>query len=148
MQLSWQILTVGSLVSAMIAWFAHRYLRYRPRLAGRLWRNLRWLVLYGLVLVAETGKATLAVIKIVLSPDPKAMLQPCLLYFKSDLKSNAAKVVLANSITLTPGTLTVDLDHDTFCIHCLNPSLAEDIDSSIFVRLLKQIEQQIEGGRM
>ena len=49
--------------------------------------------------------------------------------------------MLANSITLTPGTITVSLEGDTYCVHCLDKSMAEGIESSIFVQKLHRIEE-------
>ena len=42
--------------------------------------------------------------------------------FHTRLKTDAGKVVLANSITMTPGTITVDVQDDLFLIHCLDES--------------------------
>ena len=58
-------------------------------------------------------------------------LEPVVIHFKTNLTSTFARVLLANSITLTPGTITV---------HCLDKDLAVGIDSSIFVELLERIE--------
>ena len=51
-----------------------------------------------------------------------------------------AKVVLANSITLTPGTITVSVENDSFCVHCLDRELAEGMEDSVFVELLLEME--------
>ena len=61
--------------------------------------------------------------------------------FKTDLKSAPARIMLANSITLTPGTITVSLTGDEYVVHCLDKSLAEGINSSIFVTLLRRLER-------
>ena len=66
--------------------------------------------------------------------------KPVIIHFKTDLKSRTARVLLANSITLTPGTITVSLEDDVYTVHCLDKSLAEGIDSSVFVKLLKKLE--------
>jgi multicomponent Na+:H+ antiporter subunit E len=50
-------------------------------------------------------------------------------------------VILANSITLTPGTITVSLTDDHLLVHCLDKSLAEGMDDSVFVRLLQKMEE-------
>ena len=61
--------------------------------------------------------------------------------FHTDLKSESAKVLLANSITMTPGTITASLDGDEYVVHCLDKSLAAGIDESIFVAQLRKMEQ-------
>ncbi len=44
-------------------------------------------------------------------------IQPGILHFKSTLRSDLARVVLAHSITLSPGTITIDLDEDHYMVH-------------------------------
>jgi multicomponent Na+:H+ antiporter subunit E len=48
---------------------------------------------------------------------------------------------LANTITLTPGTLTVDLSEDELTVHCLSQSFAAGIYSSKLERLLIELEE-------
>ncbi|MBQ8547563.1 MAG: Na+/H+ antiporter subunit E, partial [Lachnospiraceae bacterium] len=57
------------------------------------------------------------------------------------LKTDLARTVLANSITLTPGTITVELTEDEFKVHCLDKEMAEGIEDSVFVRLLLKMER-------
>ena len=47
---------------------------------------------------------------------------------------------LANAITLTPGTITVLLDDNTYTVHCLDETLAEGMDTSVFVDMIKKCE--------
>ncbi len=60
--------------------------------------------------------------------------------FNIPFKTDTARFLLANSITLTPGTITVAVEGDKFIVHCLDKTLAEGIESSVFVKLLKKIE--------
>jgi multicomponent Na+:H+ antiporter subunit E len=59
--------------------------------------------------------------------NPQLPISPVVIEFESRLKGDLAKVVLANSITLTPGTLTVDIRGDTFFVHCLAEEYAKDL---------------------
>ena len=77
---------------------------------------------------------------------PKMEVEPKLVRFRTDLKTDLARVILANSITLTPGTITVTLEGDEYLVHCLDKSMAEGMDDSIFVRLLHQLEEK-EGEK-
>lgn len=54
-------------------------------------------------------------------------IQPYVVQFKADLPNTQAKVILGNSITLTPGTLTVDIEGDLFTVHALTPQSYESI---------------------
>ncbi len=58
---------------------------------------------------------------------PRAALDPQFFAFDSPQPSILNRVILANSITLTPGTITVDLDEDRFIIHALSPVTGDDV---------------------
>jgi len=47
-------------------------------------------------------------------------IKPGIVIIKTGLKSDIAKMILANSITLTPGTFTLDIVGDTLLIHWIN----------------------------
>ena len=68
-------------------------------------------------------------------------LEPALVTFHTNLKTESARVLLANSITLTPGTITVSLDEDEYMVHCLDKSLGIGIDESVFVEMLTKMEE-------
>lgn len=91
------------------------------------------------VLLVEIVKSSFAVIKIVFSK--KLDIQPQIVFFEAPLKSDFLRTILANSITLTPGTITVDVDENRFCIHALDYTLAEGIEDSVFVHLLMKMEE-------
>lgn len=74
----------------------------------------------GRVFVSSLQLAAIAV-------SPRMPLEPCVLRFHTELRSPLARTVLANSISLVPGTLTVDIDGDLFVVHALAPSQAEDL---------------------
>ena len=92
-----------------------------------------------LVLVKEIVKANFAVMHMILSE--KEELEPALVSFESDMQTPTGKAFLANAITLTPGTITVTLEDSEYVVHCLDESLAEGMDDSIFVKLLSELEQ-------
>ena len=70
----------------------------------------------------------------------KEEIEPVIVHVHAKLKSETARVILANSITLTPGTITVSLTEDNLLVHCLDKSLSEGMDDSVFVRLLQKME--------
>ncbi|MEO2054384.1 MAG: Na+/H+ antiporter subunit E [Nitrospira sp.] len=86
---------------------------------------------YIFVFLYEVIKANLQVVKIVLSP--KLNITPGIIAYKMDVESDAGITLLANSITLTPGTLTVDLSKDkkTLYIHALHIEDARVLELSI-----------------
>lgn len=58
---------------------------------------------------------------------PKMPISPEMITLKTKLKSNISKVIYANSITLTPGTVTVDIEDDKFIVHALDKKHADDL---------------------
>lgn len=104
-------------------------------MAKKLFRVLQ----YVFILIKEIIKANFEVIRMITSS--RYEIEPAVVRFKTDLKTTPARILLANSITLTPGTITVLLEEDEYVVHCLDKSLAEGIDSSVFVSLLRKMER-------
>ncbi|HBB15788.1 MAG: hypothetical protein A3J94_01950 [Syntrophus sp. RIFOXYC2_FULL_54_9] len=51
--------------------------------------------------------------------NPRCPIDPALLRFKTKLRNVSSKVILGNSITLTPGTITLEIEEDEFLVHAL-----------------------------
>ena len=60
---------------------------------------------------------------------PKIPIKPGIIIIKTGLKQDLAKLILANSITLTPGTFTLDIEDDRILIHWINVK-TEDTDEA------------------
>jgi multicomponent Na+:H+ antiporter subunit E len=58
---------------------------------------------------------------------PKMPIQPGLLRLRTKLRNRTGHIMLANSITLTPGTITVDFDDGDYSVHALVPSAAQSL---------------------
>jgi multicomponent Na+:H+ antiporter subunit E len=58
---------------------------------------------------------------------PKMPISPCVVQFETPLPHELARLTLANSITLTPGTITLDVEGDTFVVHALTKSSAAEL---------------------
>ena len=137
--ISIEIAVAGVIISTIIYVFACRHMRYKPASDRKLFRNLLLGLRYMAVLIFEIAKANVIMFRIVFSR--KIEIEPKLKYFRTSLKANSARVVLANSITLTPGTITVALNDDMLCVHCLNAEMAAGIEDSVFVRKLSEFEK-------
>ena len=94
---------------------------------------------YIIVLLIEMVRANFAFIKLVLAPDIE--VEPCIVKFRTGLKTEAARIALANSITLTPGTITVSLEDNELLVHALNREFAEGLEGSMFEKLLMRMER-------
>jgi multicomponent Na+:H+ antiporter subunit E len=130
---------LGLLFAAAIFAFACRFLNYSLAKEKKIFVLAPLLLRYLGVLLVEIVKATFTACRFILSPSLPH--DPLICRFRTPLKSDTARAVLANSITLTPGTITVSLDDGLYTVHCLDKSLAEGIEDSRFIRLLQQIEE-------
>lgn len=65
---------------------------------------------------------------------PKMPIHTTILTFKVDLPSAHARMILGNSISLTPGTLTIDIVGDTFTVHALDNTTHESISNDSMPR--------------
>lgn len=138
-QLTAEIAAFGVVIAGVMYWFLCKFLNYKLRYDLFLWRKAPLLIQYLFTLIWEILKANLTVFKMIYSAEYE--LEPALVCFKTDLRSTFARVLLANSITLTPGTITVTLTGNEYIVHCLDKELAEGIASSVFVKLLRKIEE-------
>ncbi|MGN1084437.1 MAG: Na+/H+ antiporter subunit E [Lachnospiraceae bacterium] len=134
-----EIVLFGAVLSLAVYLFCWRFLEYSPKRELHALCILPQGIGYFFVLLIEIVKANCAVISLIVSP--KYEPEPVLVTFRTDLKTDLAKTVLANSITLTPGTITVELTEDEFKVHCLDKEMAEGLCDSIFVRLLRTMEK-------
>ncbi|MBR5442001.1 MAG: Na+/H+ antiporter subunit E [Clostridia bacterium] len=134
-----QIVLTGIALVAVVGFFANRAFGYKPSTELRLWKKAPLLICYAALLLKEIIKASFKMISIILSKGKK--YEPAIIKFEAPLKTNFARVILANSITLTPGTITADLTDDYFIVHCIDISLADGIEQCDFVKLLERIEK-------
>jgi len=91
-----------------------------PKELGKIASPKRWmfLLIYLPYFFYYCVKANLDVAIRVIHPD--VPIRPGIIKVRTTLKSDMAKTFLANSITLTPGTLTIDIDGDDFYVHWIN----------------------------
>lgn len=135
-----EICIFGVCISAVLLYFMCRFMDYRLKWELLLLMLVPWFARYAWVVVKEIVKANVEVLKIITSPDMQP--EPAIVYFDTGLKTGLAKVILANSITLTPGTITVSVEENRFCVHCLDRELAEGLENSVFVELLEEFEKE------
>ena len=91
------------------------------------------------VLVVEIIKANVATIKLVTSA--RYDIDPVLATFDVHFESEIARVLFANSITLTPGTITADVTGDTYTVHALDESFIDGINKGKIIDILHRMEE-------
>jgi multicomponent Na+:H+ antiporter subunit E len=99
----------------------------------RLWRYTSYLAW----LLVKMMSASVQVAYYVLHP--RMPLDPATVRFSTQLESRLARTMVANTITLIPGTLTVDLVDDEYVVHTFVPSSADDLVSGELQRRIGAI---------
>lgn len=113
---NWEHLLLGIIVAVLFA-RACFYL-----MDGRLDPSINYRVgvrfpVFAVLLFWEILKASFDVLRRVL--DPRLPISPRIASFDTCLESDLARTTLANSITLTPGTVTVEIENEKYFVHCL-----------------------------
>ena len=138
----WDVLLFGTLAAALLFWLSTKLLDYSLKKEVRFWRLLPAVLSYLFFLVREMVGACLKVIRLILSA--KYTTEPCLVTFETRLTSPVLRAVLANSITLTPGTITVSLSGASLTVHCLDSSFAAGLKNGAFETRLLTMEVEKE----
>jgi len=97
------------------------------------------IVFYWIWLTWEIVKANIDVARRVL--DPRLPMSPNLLRVKATQKTDLGRVSYANSITLTPGTVSVRVEGDSILVHALTREAAEVLAKGEMDRRVTKIEQ-------
>lgn len=131
-----QHILVGALLSLLIVLF---WRDLGSRLPGT--PNIKELLRLGyflLLLVGYIIQANFAVAKTLLFSNPPA--KPVFMVLEPSIESNWGRVLLATCITITPGTVTVDVDPDTgrFIVHAINDKTGIDL---LYWRIINEIKK-------
>ena len=133
-----ELVLFGLAAAGLAYFFAYRIVGYTIRTDLRMLQNIPWLMRYIGNLLIEIVKSAVEVSRVALTPGLRP--DPVFVEFHSGFESEFSNVLLADSITLTPGTITVYQEGDFFVIHCLRKEYAEGIEDSSFIRLLRQMK--------
>jgi multicomponent Na+:H+ antiporter subunit E len=93
---------------------------------------------YLLWLLWEIIKSNIDVVKLIWQPVPK--ISPTIFTVKSSQKTDICKVLYANSIIMTPGTVTLDIKDDVFEVHALTTDIAEAVKQGEMDRRVSALE--------
>ena len=138
-RLTADVLISGVVFSVLLFLFSCRFLNYSAAKEKVLYREIPYLFRYFFLLVWEIIKSTDGVLAFVIHKDRRP--NPKYVRFNAPLKTRIARVLLANSITLTPGTITASMEGDVLTVHCLDAAMGDGIEASSFVKLLQRMEE-------
>lgn len=132
------LLAAGAGSAAAVVWFARRmdvvdHEGHPIHLGPRA-------LLYWPWLLKEIAKSAWNVSRIILSPS--LPISPTLVRFKPRQRTDVGLVILANSITLTPATITIEAGAEEFLVHALTRAGAEAIIGSDMDRRVAACEEQ------
>ncbi|MEX2571879.1 MAG: Na+/H+ antiporter subunit E [Gemmatimonadota bacterium] len=134
------LMTVGFVCTVLVVFFALRMEVVDSEgvpvihLTARIWTYLPWLVV-------QIFLSNLAVTRIILSPG--LPINPKLLRVRSLQRTDLGRVIFANSITLTPGTVTVAVTGGDLHVHALDGAAAGDMDDNEMNRRVATLERKL-----
>ena len=128
-------LSLGVISCALVTYMSHDLLFQREKFqkkdlteAGRFIKYIPWLI-YQIVL------ANIHVVKLVLNPRMNDLIDPHIIRFKTKLKKDMSLVTFANSITLTPGTITILIRDGYYFVHAVDMKVAGDLPGEMEERV-------------
>lgn len=139
-RVTWEIAAFGVVLSAALYYFCVKFLDYKPKKEWRALRLVPGMLKYLWLLVREIVKANMSMIPIVYGRMPD--VKPQLVTFHAPLRGHTSQSLLADSITITPGTITVHVEDGDMTVHCLNESYAKGIEDTEFQRQLLALSEK------
>lgn len=135
-----EIFIFGVVIAAVMLAFMCKFMDYSLKKELNVYKKSIHFFAYIALLIREIVKANLAIIPKILTVEEE--MEPVIVKFRTNLKSDFTRMLLANSITLTPGTITVSMEEDEYTIHCLDSSLAEGLENSDFEKALMKLDEE------
>ena len=133
-----EICIFGVVVAFLMFGFVCKFMDYSWRKEKLLIQRSGYFLLYLGNLLIEIVRANVSVCHFVLSDRDE--IHPVMVSFHTTLKSGLARVILTNSITLTPGTVTIEQYGDEFLVLCLDKPNADSIPDWKLTRMLHKME--------
>ncbi|MGM0591364.1 MAG: Na+/H+ antiporter subunit E [Halobacteriota archaeon] len=125
----------GAVTASVVAAGFAPLLFARPPTTGRTLPRLGRATLFLPYLLYEVVKANLAVAYVILHP--KLPVEPAFVRFDPAADERFERAVLANAITLTPGTVTVTVDANGFLVHSLTPATRAELPGGSLERAVR-----------
>lgn len=140
-----EIALFGVGIAGVLYAFCWAFLGISPAKEWKLLQRASGSMRYVGLLIHEIVKSNLKMIQIIYSH--QCEVAPKMITFETPL-TGVRKTILANSITLTPGTITVEdaPNSNTLTVHCLNDDMADGIENCVFqqelCRMISEEEQR------
>lgn len=138
-RLTLEIALIGLGVALMAFMFMCAFLEWSVEKEKRYFMKLPRLCAYAAKTGWEIVKANLATLKRVYSRRPP---RSAIVTLRPALASRWQMQTLANSITLTPGTISLECDEQIIVVHCLDESMAEGLEDSRLERDIREMGEK------
>lgn len=135
-----ELVIIGLIISALVYIFACFFLHFSIKKDFVICKNIHLIIAYIFVLIVEVIKSNINMIKSIYS---FKHVEPVVAKFDVEIKSSFLRVLFANSITLTPGTITINMTDDEFVVHALKEEYIDDIKDSTLLKILKKLEARL-----
>lgn len=121
-------LGLGVVACLLVVWMSGDLFAWKSeKPAARVFREGAFFVPYALWILKELVISNLHVLRLALSPNGMQEVEPRIVRYKTFLKSDLARFIFANSITLTPGTVTIRMEGDELYVHAISRATAESV---------------------
>ena len=131
------LVSFGAGSCLLVAWLSRR-MKIADEEGVPVHLGLRPFLIYAPWLIKEIVLANIDVARRILNP--KLPIAPMMIRVKASQKGDLARVIFANSITLTPGTVSVDMQGDEIAVHALTPEAAEFDETGEMDRRVSKLE--------
>lgn len=134
-------MTLGAFCSAFVTWLSADIFPPEVRRFRKL-RALWLLTLYIPWLVWEIAKSNMRMLRLVFDPKVNDKICPRIFTFKTGLRTKLALTFLANSITMTPGTITVSIDERGYVsVHAIDEESATGVPGAMETKIKAIFEE-------
>lgn len=138
-EISLQEIFMGVIVSLVIVVLNSNFVFKEDETSLYEMKNIKFFAIFLTKMLLEIIKANIDVAKIVLNPS--LPISPVFIKVPVVFKKDFNKAIFANAVTLTPGTLSVDILEDGIVIHALTKAAAKSMYNSMMEQYIKKMEE-------
>jgi len=132
-----EIVLIGFGIALLVLAFCCAFMDWSIKKEIAFLRRLPRIILYGSSLFLEIVKANLTTARRVFMRKGE---EPAIVTIHTPLEHEWQRVLLANAITLTPGTITLHMEGDALTVHCLNRQDADGLEHSSMEKKIAKLE--------
>lgn len=139
-------LSLGLISCAIVVWlssdllFENRHHRLNVRI-----KQAFGLFAYSIWMIGQIILSNIYVLRLALGSTEK--LEPQIVRYKCSLNTDFQRFLLANSITLTPGTVTIKIIGDTYYVHAISDETANGLDGTMESRIKKVFADEYKTSK-